>query len=239
MLFKKNYVLFFVFLIVFSGNFQSSRGSQEQALSSGKVNKNTEIKYRMVEHLQTIKDKESPAGEWEIRISYPELYGAIKEAVKTKINNAIAELANAYKCTNNREYSFVSEVMYIDRRLLSLRYDMLWFCNGMSYSSTSDSVTWDLNTGDKVVLESEFFTNEAKNKLYDDVVNKIKKEMKDEDKKECPALEEFSYYYKKKKSLVFVVQVEQRLYSWCNMEIKYPLIEMKKYLKPSSILLRE
>jgi len=236
-LFKKSYVLLFIFLIVFSVGVQSSGKVQEQTLSSERVNKNTEAKYRMVEHLQTIKDKESPVGEWEISTSYPELYGAIKESVKTKINNAIVVLANKYKCSNNKESTFRAEVMYLDEHVLSLRYDVSWFCNGMSYSSTSGSVNWNLSTGVEVVFDSEFVDNSARENFYLIAVDKIEKKLKAD--VDCPAKDKFDYFYKAKKALIFVAEMEFHVDSGCITEIKYPLTEMKKYLNSNSILLRE
>jgi len=218
---------------------KSGFSHQPEKSLPGSVEKDVSFGYRMVEHKETVKSKVLPDEKWDILVSYPELYGAIKEPVKTKINNAIVVLANEYKCPNNREYVFTSKVKYLDEHLLSLKYNMLWFCNGMSYDSTSDSVAWNLNTGDKVVLDSEFIDKKIRDGLYVQVASKIKKIMGSEDKKECPSVDRFSYFYKTKTSLFFVVQMEQRYYSWCNVEIKYPLAEMKKYLKPTSILLRE
>jgi len=218
----KNYAVLIVFVIV---------------CSVGSVEKNASIGSRMIDHMQTIKDKESPIGEWEISSSYPELYGAIKEPVKTKINNAIVVLANKYTCSNNQESTFRAEVKYLDERLLSLKYYASWFCNGMSYSSTSDSMNWNLSTGAEVVLDSEFLDNKIQEKFYLIVLNKIEKKLKAD--VNCPTKDKFDYFYKTKGSLVFIAEMEFHVDSGCITEIKYPLAEMKKYLKPTSILLRE
>ncbi len=234
MLIKAFFLFFLGFLVSCSD--ESNANSKKELVESVKNEQAQDIGYRMIEHERKIKDDSSPVGEWIVSINYPEIHGKIDGKVKTKINNAISILPDKYGCDENGEYTFSSEVKYLDIHLLGLNYYALWSCSGGPYQSTSEALVFNLDTGSIVSLESEFINDKKRASFYSIVLGEIKKELKAGE--DCPIKDKFDYFYKTKESLVFVAEMEFHVDSGCITEIKYPLAEMKNYLKSDSLLLR-
>jgi len=236
-----NVILNIFFVFVLFGNYALGKNGQAgldgMVDSSSNEKLSSSVSYRMVNFKKKGTD-DSPLGYWKFLVKYPEVYGGLKEKVKEKINKKIADFSIKYQCDERGDYSFSAQTKYLDEKFLSVTYEIMWMCpQQASPGSTSGAFLFDLVTGDAALLKSEFIDSEKRDDFYSVVSDKIKKELTSGG--ECPVKEEFDYFYKVKGSLVFVVEVERHSDSGCITEIKYPLVEMKKYLKPTSILLRE
>lgn len=110
-----------------------------------------------------------------------------------------------------------------------------------SPDSTAGALTFDLDTGAVINIKSAFIDPKAGGKFTSETVSKLRKKviaLEAENQMECPKVEQFSYYYKMKNSLVFVATPDSHSDSGCTANVEYPKSELKRYLKPNSLLLK-
>jgi len=201
----------------------------------------SDIDYRMVEKEEGA-DNDTPMGYWQLLKSYPEINKSDNEIARIKINKTIEALSDKYVCEEKKlgDYNFSAEVEYVDKRVFSVKHRAMWLCDSMaSPDDDYGAMVFDLKTGERIGLASEFIGVNLGKRFYLKIATAIREKMATEEKKECPAVDKFSYFYRTKEALIFATTMMPHFYVWCNVEIKYSLAEMKKYLKPTSILLRE
>ena len=195
------------------------------------------VSYKVVSSEKTIMDYKSPLGEWTVSVSYPEIEGEIKENAKSKVNNAIIALSKKYKCRTNGEYTFTADVKFINSAVFSMNFEAMWYCPPMaSPDSTTGAVTFNLNTGNQIVLESQFVDKNAENTFSKLILTKIKTQINVSET--CSTKEMFDYFYKVKGGLVFVFDASQHADSGCISDIYISNKELSNYLKPGSYLLK-
>ena len=237
---KITYILLFAILTSCSDGASDANKptniSTEQTLSAPQ-NTISAVSYRMISTEDGEDDASLAQGYWQSLTSYPELNGQIKEPVKIKINEAIIKLSKEYSCETYGDYSFSSDVTFINSELFSMTYEIMWLCPKMaSPDSTIGALNYNLLTGEVIHLESEFANASAHNDLLLMLSNKLSSQNKDN--KDCPAKDKYSYFYKTKTSLFFVADVQQHSDSGCITEIEISKDEMTKYLKAESLLLK-
>jgi len=203
---------------------------------------NTGIKYDFVVIDKKIQDEASPMGYWEISENYPQLSGQISEASRININEAIVSQVNKYKCGEYGDYTFSSKVRYFDNYLLSVSYESMWMCPNMtSPDSDSGAFVFDILTGEKLLLKSEFISNKKSSEFLASINEKIQskiKSLKLKNKIDCPAILNYSYFYKVKDSTVFIAETDSHSDSGCVAKIVVSDDELKSYIKPGSAILR-
>ncbi|VAW66168.1 hypothetical protein MNBD_GAMMA11-2556 [hydrothermal vent metagenome] len=232
---------FFILLVVCAFGKGVHAGLDEVLVSSSNEKLSSDVSYRMIEKEEG-GDNDSPMGFWGFLKSYPEINNSGNEIARIKINKTIESLSNKYICEEKKagDYNFSAEVQYIGERIFSVKYGVVWLCGSMvSPDDDYGAIVFDLKTGERVEFDSEFINADFHKDFYLKIAAEIKEKMATKEKEECPAVDKFNYYYRAKDSLVFATKMMPHFYVWCNVEIKYPLTEMKKYLKPSSILLRK
>ena len=235
-LFNKSYFILFVLLISCSKgeNDINSKGSED--LSAQSKNTVSEVSYKMLSNEKTVKDDDSPMGEWTLSESYPELKGKVKDDVKAKINKSIRSLSKKYKCKSKGEHTFTSNVKYLSPEIFSINYEAMWYCPPMaSPDSTTGAITFNLISGNNVLIESQYINSEASSAFNKFLSKKINSQLNSGE--ECSIKNNFDYYYKVKNALVFVYDVEQHSDSGCITEIKIINNELVKFIKPKSVLL--
>ncbi len=231
---------FFILLVVCAFGKGVHAGLDEVLVSSPNERLSSDISYRMIEKEEG-GDNDSPMGFWGLLKFYPEINSSDNEIAKIKINKKIEALSNKYVCEEKKlgDYNFSAEVKYVDERIFSIKYGVMWLCGSMvSPDDDYGAIVFDLKTGERVGIDSEFINADLNKSFYLKIATEIKEKMTTKEKEECPAVDKFSYFYRTKESLVFATTMMPHFYVWCNVEIKYPLTKMKKYLKSDSILLR-
>ncbi len=195
------------------------------------------VKYRMVNQEEGEDDAELPMGYWQSIKTYPEIYDVIDTPVKEKINRAIVELASKYSCDEYGDYSFTGNVKYLSDDVLSVMYEVMWMCGSMpSPDSTVGSVTFNLDSGQVVILDEEFLDAVAKDKFNLNIGEKIK--LMNSAGSFCLEHDQFDVYYRTESAFVFVMNVGRHSDSACISEIKFPIDDMKMYVKEGSGLLK-
>ncbi len=235
-LFKKSYFILFVLLISCSKgeNEINSKVSEDSSTQAEKLV--SEVSYGMFSNEKTVKDDGSPMGEWTLSESYPELKGKVKDNVKAKINKSIRELPKKYKCPSGGEHTFTSNVKFINNRIFSMSYEAMWYCPPMaSPDSTTGALTFNLNTGDNILIESQYINRDSPYMLNKLISKKIKDMSKN--RKKCLLKNNFNYYYKVKNALIFVFDMKQHSDSGCITEVKVENNELVRFINSKSLLL--
>lgn len=236
MLFKKSYFILFLLLISCSGEVSDENKQTSTTVLPVSGQFFDGVSYKTISTEKIVKDEKSPLGEWTLSVSYPEIKGGIKDKVKSKINNSITILSNKYKCPKKGEHTFTANVKFISNKVYSLNYEAMWYCPPMaSPDGTSNALTFNLNTGENILLETQYINTKAHDLLSSLILRKIKTQLKDSEN--CPIKEQFDYFYKVKDALIFVFKMEQHADSGCISEIKVSKNELENILMPDSFLL--
>lgn len=215
--------------------------AQSNVVTTQKLNNNP-ADYQQIVEEKTIKDESSPMGYWEISLSYPIITGGFPESIKAKVNNAIKEHVGKYGCSDLGDHAFVSATKYFDKELLSMAYETIWMCSTMpAPDSASGALTFNLLTGEPLLLSDEFIDNKASIEFFSMLAEKIKSQrlvLQTQNEIDCPDISTHSYFYKTKGAITLVAEAPFESDAGCTIEIEFGSSEMKRFFKADSLLLK-
>ncbi len=235
--------LFSAVIIITSGYFKNKDDHTNKVKNNAVVTQvQNPADYQQIVVEKTIKDKMSPMGYWEVSLSYPKITGDFPENIKAKINKAIADHVGKYGCSDLGDHTFVSATKYFDKELLSMAYETIWMCSTMpAPDSGSGALTFNLLTGEPLLLSSEFIDDKAGIEFFSILSEKIKSQtlaLQTQYEIDCPEITTHSYFYKTEDAIVLVAEAPFHSDSECTIEIEFGSSEMKRFLKPGSLLLK-
>lgn len=231
--------LFSVLIIITNGYLKNNDKNKVVTIQTKNI---IPADYQLLVEEKTIRDEMSPMGYWEISLSYPKITEGFPENIKAKVNNAIKDHVGKYGCSDLGDHAFVSETKYFDKELLSMAYETIWMCSTMpAPDSASGALTFNLLTGEPLLLSDEFIDNKAGIEFFSMLAEKIKSQTLVRQAKneiDCPEITTHSYFYKTKGAITLVAEAPFHSDSECTIEIEFGSSEMKRFLKSDSLLLK-
>lgn len=198
--------------------------------------------YQQIVEEKTIDDEMAPVGFWEVSLRYPKITGGFPASVITKVNKVITEHVSKYSCSDLGDHTFTSETKYFDKELLSMTYRAMWMCATMpAPENTSGALTFNLITGEPLLLSSEFIDDKASKEFFSILSAKIKSQtlaVQSQKEIDCPEITTHSYFYKTKNAITLVATAPFHRFSGCTTELEFGSNEMKRFFKPDSLLLK-
>lgn len=196
--------------------------------------------FKYIEVSEKIDSPASPLGYWDKNLRYPQIIGLSDSEMATNINKTIIKLVEEYKCSPEGEQGFESEVTFVNKSVISFKYDAMWMCDSMpGPDSVAGAATIDLSTGKIIVLADELIDMTAVDKLKNRVAGEVHKllQAKNVTGADCPETSGEQLYYLTKDYIVFRASFSEHSDSACEVEAKINLNESRQFLKPNSKLL--
>jgi hypothetical protein len=154
-----------------------------------------------------------------------------------KINDRFNGIVSNYKCNPKADLYFTSKVVFESEDILSVKYNALYSCESMpGPSSYEGGVTFDLTTGEEIDISSQSISDDGffkiSKKVMDNYIELSQVEVKEFELCETPLFS--GEYYIERGFITFVNFFSAHYLSFCEIEIKIPLIEVIELFKQSS-----
>lgn len=198
------------------------------------------ISYSMKTVKQKISDSAAPLGRWKINKTYPVIVMAKNQALMSALNQKIDEMVNQYGCKNKGDEGFNAEIMLVNDKLFSMRYESSWMCGAMPHpDSTQGALNYDLEKNSAITLTDQFTDAKAQQAFTAMVLQKLNQAITDRSRKNqmtCPPATQLGRFYVTAEALVISSPSVDHADAGCDVEISIPRQDANKFINAASVL---